>query len=253
MRRVRFQTALAQIAFCSAVFAAPCALAATLSLDAVDQGWYRDDGRHITDNQNTLTGRLSNGQEYRSWYAFDLSSDPQDDDDQPEALSQSDAGRITGATVVFTGSNGLAGSDDQSETLQLYDVTTDADVLSSGRAGRDGFADLGTGETYGSAEYATPGRALRRTEELRLTLNEAALADLNAALETGEFEFLIGAVLSTLSNENRSEFLWAFSRIAPAARLDLEVAPIPLPAGLPLLAGALGGLWLLRRRQTKTA
>lgn len=249
MTRLRLHILLAPVSLCSALLAASSALAATLSLDAVDQGWYRDDGFHLPSNENTLTGRLSNGSEYRSWYAFDLSETPEGDDTLEAPLTQADAGRITSATVTFAAGNGFAQSRDQSETLALFDVTSDADALHAGTAGVAGFNDLGSGRDYGSIEYDIRGNALRSVNEIVVTLDTDALEDLNSALATGEAQFHVGAVLSTLSSQQRNEYLWAWSQVSPAARLDLEVAPIPLPAGLPLLAGALGGLWLLRRRK----
>ncbi len=249
---IRFQTALAQVTFCGALLTGSAAMGATLSLDAVDQGWYRNDGSHTPSNLNTLTGRLSNGREYRSWYGFDLTADPGDGDSQETALSQADAGRITAATLVFAAGNGLARSQDQSETLEFYDVTADKTQLRAGQGGLAAFDDLGSGRQYGSVEYATVGNTLRAVNEISVTLDAEALEDLNASLATGEAQFYVGAVLSSLSSQQRSEYLWAWSRLTPAVQLNLEIAPVPLPAGLPLLAGALGGLWLVRRKRLRT-
>lgn len=80
-----------------------------------------------------------------------------------------------------------------------------------------------------------------------------------ATNETKEMAFLADETITSVSG--RVSFLFDVANGAsgsPNSRfgfstkaLDIDVAPIPLPAGLPLLVAGLGGLALLRKRQAK--
>lgn len=216
-----------------------CALAAlaggtaagAATLASTDNGWYDQRGEHETWNINTFTGYLD-GDVLRSWYVFDIS-----------ALT----GPVSSAVLTFVGGNGNYVSSDASETASLYDVTTDLAALVGGTGGTAAFEDLGSGAVYGT--FGTGG-TYTPMPEISLSLSGAAVADLNAAIQSGAGVFGIGAALISLSGTQGQEAFWSSSGAVPAAKLDLEMTPaVPLPAGGLLLVTALAGFGALRRRK----
>jgi Domain of unknown function (DUF4114)/SdrD B-like domain/von Willebrand factor type A domain/Bacterial Ig-like domain/Putative Ig domain len=111
-------------------------------------------------------------------------------------------------------------SGDPIETLGLFDVSTNPNTLyTSNYVSPEIYADLGTGKNYGTFDVATGGST---TEILEFKLNEAAIADLNAA--GGNF-FSIGlSLLSTNpNNQNQAaEYLFARGGNTGIQRLVLE-------------------------------
>ena len=112
----------------------------TVVLDAIDRGWFRHDGRHSITNKNSITGQDGSGTEiFRSFFVFDLSS-------------ISDA--IAEATLNLELETYFG--PDPFETVDVFDVFATADEL--GTSYTDGspiglsiYADLGTGNLYGTA------------------------------------------------------------------------------------------------------
>jgi hypothetical protein len=133
-------------------------------------------------------------------------------------------------------------SPDPTETLDIYDVTTAAASVTDGTAGVAGFGDLGSGTLYGSRIVS----AADNGTVVEITLNAAALADLNAA---GGL-FVLGAALGSLSGV-ADQYVFGFS-MAPfvddhTRQLVLDVATVPEPSTIALFAvGA--GLIAARRR-----
>ena len=124
-------------------------------------------------------------------------------------------------------------------------------MLEGNSGGIPTFTDLGNGSSYGSETLNLgPGSVLM--PEFSITLNAAALADINAILSgVSPFKFGIGGALTSLSGQTQeTEGLWgASSNTNNAATLSLEVSAIPLPAALPLLGGGLALLGLVRARR----
>ena len=88
---------------------------------------------------------------------------------------------FTSASFEF--SSGSPNSGDATETLALFDYTGSISALTGNTGGAAGFADLGSGTSFGnvSVTLASPG-------QYTITLNAAGLAALNAALG-GQFAF----------------------------------------------------------------
>ncbi len=208
------------------------AFSATVTLDAVDTGWYRSDGVHTPQNQNYQTG-IFDSTERRSFFVFDLS-----------AVS----GTVAAATLRLYNplvSPTLPGyvSPDPTETLEIYDVTTSAASVTGSTAGVAGFTDLGSGTLYGTKTVS----AADNGTVVEVALNGAAVA----ALDSSSGLFLFGGVLSTLSG-TANQYVFGFSTTSFAGndvrQLVLEVrdiTPVPEPATTGLTA--LGALALIAR------
>ncbi len=217
-------------AFLGSVVSAPCH-ATTITLDAVDSGFYFAEGRHNPSIENYLTGIF--GQEHRSFLLFDLSS-----------LN----GQIQSATLrlfnpeVSQFQHGYV-SPDPTETLNIYDVTTSATAIVGNTAGVGGFDDLGSGVLYGSRVVSAADNGFI----VEIVLNSAALAELNSA--TGLF--LFGGALGTLSG-TEDQHVFGFSMASFVSdhtrELVLDVQSVPEPSLLVALAlGVLGLAWRERR------
>ncbi|WP_146746324.1 hypothetical protein [Rhodovulum viride] len=219
MTKLRLQRAL--LACASAIGATASAQASVVTLDAYDSGYYSNRG--ATPDLNSII----EDQTRNNWFAFDLSSI---------------AGKVTGAVLTILADGRYASGSTTSATYTLYDVSTDIGALTGGTGGAGAYTDLASGTIYGAASIALPnGGGVMPEVSVDLT---GALDDINAALG-GLF------AMGGTSDLGANQYLWISSNAEISARLDLEVAPVPLPAALlpfgTALAG-LGGLGALRRR-----
>jgi len=151
-----------------------------------NQGWWSATYAAWDDNDNYLTGIDLVGNLVRDFFTFDL--------------SRLDRQAVKAFLVVQR--YDTAG--DPFEVLSLWDVATPAAVLNDNDGTSDLiYADLGSGRTYGSFAIQTgfPENSL-----VRLELNAAALADINAA--RGGY-FSIGGRLNTA--EGAGEYVFGFS------------------------------------------
>jgi hypothetical protein len=197
--------------------AASPAAAAPVTIEALDSGFYQPNGLHVVGNQNYLTGLFGN--EHRSFFLFDLSTV---------------TGTINSATLRLFNpevSQFLHGyvSPDPTETLNFFDVTTAAASIADGTGGVAAFADLASGTLYGSQIVS----AADNGTVIEITLNNLALADLNAA--TGIFA--IGGALGTIDGI-AAQYVFGFSMAAfvedHTRQLVLDVTAVPEPP-LPVL------------------
>ena len=198
-----------------------------------NQGWWSDTFNNSDGNTNYTVGwrSLSGGQEFRNFFTFDLSS-----------LTDI----VVGATLEVVRYSYF--SPDASETLGLFDVTTDAATLNN-NVGTNAaiFNDLGSGTSYGT--FVVNSYSFSSTELLSFSLNSNALADINAA--KGGF-FSIGGALQSLTKGIPTEFIETSSGGFGIQRLVVETQPIPLPstiamAGFGLLAFGRYGWRRIRR------
>lgn len=210
-----FSKSLAILLVASAALSALPAAAAPLRFDTIASGAVSSAGQRTP---NILEGSFRN-----NYFVFDLATAPV-------------AAGLT-LTVFANGTYSGLGARD-SVVFSLFAVSdATRDAVAANLGGRDVFADLGDGSVLGSVSVATPG-ASGAMPALTIDLG-AALGAFNAA-RGGIFAFG-GSTDATGS----AEFLWLSSNTSPVARLD--VAPVPLPAALPLTLAALCGLGALRR------
>jgi hypothetical protein len=215
------------------------------TIESFDSGWYQSNGFTAGVNNINVGWNPNTGATYRNWLAFDVSG----------LAGQT----ITSATLTFYGGNGIYNSADASETLGLFDYTGNVNALTGGQSGAGIYNDLGTGVSYGTATVSGP------LQQFSVTLTQAAIAALNAAANNpGDQRFVIGGALLSMALVRDSDNWWnnesLFAIFGPqaalehAAFLSLEVAPVPLPAALPLFATVLaGGAFVARRRKRKAA
>lgn len=137
--------------------------ASALTFTTVDRGWYRSDGLHTQDQQNTFTGRIG-ASRYRSFYVVDVSTGP--------ALTL--AHLEVELDLYYNG--------DATESIEIFSVLTADTAVMNGHAGGSAsgqaiFADLGSGTSYGTFTFSAADLGVPTV----VPLNGAAVADLNAA------------------------------------------------------------------------
>ena len=131
----------------------------------VDKGWFQDTGRHISSNENTLTGRLNYTEFYRTFFLFDLTS-----------LAETPTNAKLRLSIKGTA------SPDGIESFTLYDYVGDTATLgvsqsSGSTTGKAVYSDLGSGAVYG---LGTVGSSDVGTI-MDVELGASALADISAA------------------------------------------------------------------------
>lgn len=190
--------AITALTFAAALLATT-AVEAQTTFSAVDAGFYQA-GLHNPTNTNYFTGQIT-GTESRSFFVFDV----------PYA-----AGGIESVTLRTR--RGSVQLPEGSETLTIYDVTTDLTSLTSGTAGIAGFLDLGSGTTLGSSVVG-PGVS---TTFVDTPLNSAAVAIINAPGGPKA----IGGALSSISGPDDQFVFGNTARFAPPQLLvTLEDRP----------------------------
>jgi hypothetical protein len=229
--------------------------AAALVILPTDTGWYTSvDGGScspflppdsclqngtIPGNVNFLTGFAQTGglfstyEEHRSFFVFDLSG--------LGAVSNA----VLRAYLVAADNPSGPGymSPDATETLGLFDVSTNPAFLVGGTGGVNAFPDLGTGVAFGQTIVSADDMG----SFIEVTLNPDALASIGAA---GGLWAVGGRLLTGSGPTPSGEYIFGFSHLDP--RVELVVTPdIPAPATAYLLALAVGALYRLRRGQHK--
>jgi hypothetical protein len=213
------------------------ASAATVTLSSIDEGEYI--GSSVS-TRFSANFRASNAPlSLRSYFVFDLAGV---------------TGTVTGARLFIPGAAAtiLGGAP---ILFSVFDVSTPAAVLLAGGDGASNIhGDLGSGALYGSAAVPAPppdnntGSAPMPDVSIALA---GALGDIGG--QRGGLFAVGGAVTG-----GGTTILWrgtSTSNPAYHARLTLEVtpeiAPIPLPPSVAMMAGLLGGLGLIGARRRR--
>lgn len=218
------------------------ATASATILDATERGTYRDSGVFGSGGSGTsvgnyVTGGLSSGAEFRSFFNFDLTGV---------------TGQITEAVLSISLDRTRAFSPDPTETFGVFDVTSDIPSLLDGSGGISAFEDLGSGASYGVASVLTDSTS----GTVSIALNALALLDLNAAIGG---DFALGGALTSLSGG--TELLFGFSNLGrqQPTRLTLTTTPvfqnqvaIAEPASLTLMGFGLLALSLAYRKSRRS-
>lgn len=165
-------------------------------INSADSGWYTDAGLHNPNNTNYINGLCSNcgGAIFRDFFVFNI----------PVGLT------VTSATLFLD--TFIYDSLSASETLTLFDVSTNLNSLLGGTGGIAAYNDLGSGVSYGSRVYTLADQNLFRS----ITLNAAALAAIQAS--AGGLFALGGALESQAVPEPSTLSLLGVSLAALIAR-----------------------------------
>jgi hypothetical protein len=215
------------------------ASADTISVSALDSGWYDEGGLNHPDNLNYAVGYSGEpNPDARDFFVFDLGSV---------------TGTVIGATLRAynpSKAEGYGGdgfvSTSATETLGLFEVSTAIADLRAGVMNPSAiYQDLGTGTLFGERTVSVADNGTF----VDTVLNSNALAAINAALGN---EWAIGGALL---RGDPSAYLFAYSyqkdfvpqHIAPA--LILETSAVPLPPAVLLLASGLAAFGFMRQRR----
>ena len=161
-----------------------------------NQGWWATT-KNQDRNDNYAVDRL-HGDTFRDFFTFDLSALPM-------------GTSLCGAALQIRRGHGFG---ERRETLEFFDVLTDAVILNRNRGKNMGiFADLGSGTSYGRFRVRTRGR---RNSIVTFVLNDAAETDASAA--AGGF-FSIGGALQSISGDDG---LFGYTGTVGMQRLTLD-------------------------------
>jgi hypothetical protein len=192
-----------------------------VTLNAVDRGWYRSDGRHITDNENTFSG-FASARRYHSYYVFDLAS----------LAGTVDSAALHLELEQYTSFN-------SSLTFDLFDVTATAAQLNATYIQPDATGtlihnDLGSGTIYATKSVT----AANVGNILNIPLNMLAESAIEGQLGG---KFAIGLSVQGPNSSPDYSLRFGDDDVLETIQLELSITPPevlpedPPPAG-PTLA-----------------
>ena len=221
---------------CFFAFITLSASAATIKIGAIDGGWYRSDGFHTPSIDNYLAGE-SGTDEYRNWFAFDLSS-----------VTLQAGEFITSATLSLQNGGYRGGTSEQWTVVSVENNVPDimAGQSSGSTDGMNIFNDLQDGSTYGSTTISssTPSNAIIDVSFTGVN----AIPDITSSIGG---QFAVGGYVSSLDLDPSSpEFLFNGSAgQIGSVKLSLETAVVPVPAAFWLFGSGLLGLIGIARQK----
>jgi hypothetical protein len=169
-----------------------------------NQGWWSGTRVASDTNANYAAGRDHNAHVLRNFFTFDLSS-----------LAET----AVSVTLQVRRYNYASATNQPSQTIEFFDVSTDAATLNNNVATSAAiFDDLGTGKSYGAFVVSQTGGSV---DVLNFSLNADAVADINAA--AGGW-FSIGGTNVSIGAAGR-ELLFESSSGLDVQRLVVETAP----------------------------
>ena len=170
----------------------------TVTLNAVDRGWYDNTGHHVPSNGNYLAGRLGPTL-YNDWFVFNV-----------PVFS----GSIIHAELIvnsYTNSSPYG-----QETYILHQVTNSIAALEAGGSGLTGiYNDLGDGPIYGIRSAAV----MESGEKMIIPLN---LTFMNDATAASGGQMALGGTLASLDPTN-DRCLFRNSLNTPASDVQLRL------------------------------
>jgi hypothetical protein len=217
------------------------ACSADLIIPASHRGWYQGTGFNDPNNLNYITGIYSvTGQDshYRDFFVFDLSAVM-----TPIVTAQLD---LRNPTFGYT-------HEHPTDTLGIFDVSTNIDTLNAGAGGTAAYNDLGSGTQFGSVtvDDSINFPPTSAGYPVLVSLNSAGVAALNDA-RGGRIAF--GGAITTLTGNELDENIFSRSNATFATNLILQTSVIAEPSSLVLLgpgAAAVLAFGWARRRQTR--
>ena len=203
----------------------------------LNQGWWSSGWGGLNDLSNVVVGDSTNYL-YRNFFTFDLSGLSLAPNEEIVSAS------FSGFTYTIAVAGGLY------ETMELYDVSTDAAILNYNVGVNPAiYEDLGTGNSYGSHDFYESDS----DKDFSMELNGFGIADMYAA--QGGF-FSIGGALATLDQSGQEEWVFAFSHVNPmpyTLSIETQISAVPLPAALPLYGAGLAVMGFAGWRKKRKA
>lgn len=180
-------------------------LAHGITLNAVNRGWFRSDGRHITDNENTFSG-FASSRRYHSFFVFDLDSL---------------AGTVDSATLhleleQYTSFNSTL-------TFDLFDVSAtaaalDATYIQPDATGTAIHNDLGSGSIYATTTVSSSNVGT----VLNIPLNTLATSAIEGQLGS---MFAIGLSVQGPNSSPDYSLRFGDDDVLETIQLELSITP----------------------------
>ena len=232
--RVLKAAAISCTVFCS-MFGASASNATTV--ESFDNGWYQTNGTTFGLSNIYVGANNNTGSIYNNWLAFDLSAFA--------------AQNITSATLTFYGGNGNNTSSSATETLGLFDYTGSISALVGNQSSSSIANDLGSGVSYGTATLSAGP-----IPQFSVTLNSAAIANLNAAANNAlDHRLIIGGAVLGVDSPFSNRALFVINGPQPAlehaAFLDLQVAAVPEPSTWAMMLLGFAGIGFVTYRRAR--
>ena len=180
-------------AWLSAVMVAHGAACLSLSINAVDSGWYDAAGNHIPENDNYYCGDGVGSAPLRNWFVFNIPT-----------LTQSVASASLQINTFYLN------LPDNTETYELRHVATPVLNLRAGGTGLTGiYDDLGDGPIFGSRTFLIQDAYQYVTISLNSNFLSRLTASAGGALAVG------GQLVSLDGESGNSENLFGSSTLGP--------------------------------------